>query len=339
MREVGRLGAIVVMLAAACGGSPSPAKSPDGGIGLGAKEIATASAFCTEIRRRSAVVSARCNGGSVEDWLAYNNSFDSCATLDRLVARGTVRYHKEIAAACLGAQSESRGCFDEFGTCYLEAVEGVLGAGAPCLDAYECPVDGTCTAAGIIVNACEPQTCVLFPTKAGDTCRDLPVCFGENLTCVEGQCLANVAEGGACGGARPDCRRGLHCDATLTCAPRAASGPCLDDQSCLPTHFCGAGTCTPRLPIGAPCADAPTGCVAFGSCNGSTFVCEPAGHEGQSCGASEGFASVCVSGTCQNNQDGSSLCPGRQPLGSPCLTGDECASGGCQAGVCATCPR
>jgi hypothetical protein len=256
--------------------------------------------------------------------------------LDQLVVKGTVRYHEDLASACLDAHPEDAACFYNPGQCDYQVIEGLLPAGAPCASSYECPANSICVGPDRNRNSCELQTCVTLPAKAGDNCSAWNFCFSPaGLTCIQGVCVANGDVGASCGDVTlPRCGRGLYCElATMTCAARGQSNPCADDFACVQTHFCSAGTCAPRLPIGAPCAGAPTGCVAFAACDASMGVCVPAGHVGQLCYS----VNVCASGVCESDANGLRTCMQRKPLGATCTTADECVSGGCSQGVCTAC--
>jgi hypothetical protein len=78
------------------------------------------------------------------------------------------------------------------------------------------------------------------------------------------------------------------------CAPVANRRP----ASCPLEDYC-ATVCTPRIAIGAPCADAPTGCMLLGTCNAITNRCVAAGVLGKACG---GY-SLCVSSFCEATTD------------------------------------
>ena len=104
----GALGAVVTAATAlACGSSPN-------GPALSALE------FCAQERDQTAAFSARCLGGSAADWKAYRDAYMPCSRFDELIAAGTVRYHPELAAGCLEAQSADRDCSAPDNFCFVK---------------------------------------------------------------------------------------------------------------------------------------------------------------------------------------------------------------------------
>jgi hypothetical protein len=318
--------AIVLVLFAACGSSAPPPPSP--------------TAFCEQFRAQGASAAARCSGGDAADWLAQVEQYTPCARFGELVTGGTVRYHADLAAACLKEASADVDCNAPASTCFTKTLEGLLPADAPCHSDWECPDNGVCWAPGQYgANACVQNVCVTIPNKAGDLCPDTqPFCFGE-LMCVGGTCVANATAGQACGPSVAACAHGLRCDlASRKCVARSDGSVCVADNECPDTQYCAGSTCSPRIPAGGSCNGMPNACAAWMACNLQTFVCEAAGHVGQQCGLSGGSAFLCAGGVCTTYADGTSSCHAPAANGQPCGTGDDCVSGGCNASLlCAMC--
>jgi hypothetical protein len=326
------LGAVVTAAAAlACGSSPNGPSPP---------RVTTALEFCEQEREQTAAFSARCLGGSAEDWRALRDSYMPCSRFDELIAAGTVTFHLDLAADCLEQQRADRDCSAPENFCFVKTLEGKLPANAPCQNDYECPANGACWAPSeLALNRCGGSVCVTLGDKVGDPCVDLPACYPGVVTCFAGTCVAYLEKGDPCGFDKPRCGPGLRCDAVTTkCAPIEAGSRCGDDFDCLGTEYCDNLDCRPRIAVGASCNGAPTGCVGWASCNTQTFTCEAAGHPGQACGSTMGDDYLCIDSFCQSNGDGSRSCIAPFPLGATCSVGHQCASGGCADNVCAACP-
>src|SRR4029079_4327691 len=115
---------------AGCGPSPAKSNAP-----------ATASAACVALHAAGAASSARCNGGSVADWLAYENSYEDCAAYDRHVAEGTVVYARDMFDSCL-AQYDAA-CKQGL-SCFYDVLRGTVPDGQRCQDAEVCGTTSTC---------------------------------------------------------------------------------------------------------------------------------------------------------------------------------------------------
>jgi hypothetical protein len=316
---------LVTLALASCGSSPS---------GM------TAAAFCAQEREQTAAFSARCLGGSATDWKAYRDAYVPCSRFEELIAGGTVRYHPELAADCLKANSADRDCATPENFCFASTFEGLVPTGAPCRNDYECPPNAACWVRSELgLNTCAQSVCIAVGVKQGDSCADLPFCYPGIAVCVNGTCEAFAVEGDPCGGVdQPSCGPGLRCDPTNGCAPLAAGSLCNSDFDCLGTEFCDGSQCRPRIEVGASCNGAPHGCVGWAACNTQNFVCEAAGHVGQPCGSTMGDESLCIGGACQLSQTSNpNACVPLKQDGEPCQIGSECASGGCDAGLCKTC--
>jgi hypothetical protein len=340
----------VVAGVSSCGSSALTA--PDGGGGGAAGSSAdtsgapaTASAFCSQYRQQDSAYSARCYGGAAADWKANGETYLACARFDTFVTAGTVRYHKELAAACLKTDAVDRSCFAPPSRCFTQTLEGTLTPQAPCTNDYECPANAACWAPQELgFNACAQSTCFAVADKVGDPCTPIPtvnasLCFPGVVSCAQGVCAAYAAAGQACGDTLPACAAGLHCDtASAQCVAIVAGGPCAQDFDCLGTEYCAGTTCSPRIAIGLACDVALGGCVAFAVCNPSG-VCEAASHLGQRCGSSsQGTSFLCVDSVCQPDANGDPRCVAPLANGAACTAGAECASQGCGTdGTCAAC--
>ncbi len=309
---------------------------------------ATASAFCAQHRQQDSAFSARCAGGAAADWQASDDSFIACDRFDTFVAAGTVRYHAELAAGCLKADSADRDCFAPPSRCFTQTLEGTLAANAPCENDYQCPPNAACwTPQEFGYNACGPSTCFAVSDRVDEPCTPLPnttasLCLPGVVTCVQGTCAAYGAQGEPCGDdSLPACAAGLRCDAASSkCVAITAGGACGEDFDCFATEYCAGTSCRPRIAIGQPCTSATDtdDCVAFAFCDPSSQVCEAASHVGQACGSLFGLPNyLCVDGVCQSAPD-ASRCVAPLANGAVCATGTDCASRGCSAaGTCASC--
>jgi len=337
-RSAPRGPAFVVLVAAslaACGSSPN-SPGPDSGVGA----TLSATIFCAQEREQTAAFSARCLGGLAADWKAYRDSYMPCSRFDELIAAGTVRFHPELAADCLRAQSADRDCSTPENFCFAKTFEGLVPVNAPCHNDYECPPNGGCWAPSeFAANACAASVCVALGDKVGDPCTTVPFCYPGIATCLKGVCVAYGKPGDACGlDSEPACGPGLRCGlADPKCVPIAPGSQCGSDFDCVGTEYCDNLQCRPRIAVGASCNGVPTGCVGWASCNEQTFTCEAAGHPGQACGSTQGDDTLCIDSFCQNNGDGSRSCIKPFGLGAACQLGRQCASGGCSDNACATC--
>jgi hypothetical protein len=319
--------------------SPQPDASPEADAPAEAAPVSMLpSMFCLQERGQEAAWRARCLGGTAADWLAILQNDTPCAVLDQLVARGTARFHADLADACLAAAHADRDCSIAEPACVQQVVEGTLATDAPCRSDSECPADAACWAgAQFAYNACQASTCVHVP-GAGEPCTQDPISYCRTgHTCVNFVCTPHGTEGAPCGGVNPSCAAGLVCSgAPGTCQRRRTDGQTCDKQAdCLPDLYCEGGACRPRVHAGAPCVfgrDVPPDCDALSICDGTSRTCVPAGHLGQPCSNHPDARSFCVEGICHGG-----VCSERLPNGSDCVRGTECASGGCATGRCATC--
>jgi len=157
-----------------------------------------------------------------------------------------------------------------------------------CPNAYKCVSSGqTC---GIILNS--DQTTFTYGGCTGQT-----FC---NITLLEGTCLANIPNGGAC--------------TTTGCGPQSA---------------CYNGVCTAityNVAVGGACTEV-NQCQGTAECEGVTCVASTS--TGKSCNATLlcGDASSCINGTC--------AAWGTAKVGTTCTSTIDCAAGlACGSGVC-----
>jgi hypothetical protein len=333
-----RAGPVVVMvltLACSAGSALEPHPAADAAVAQVPVISKLASAFCARERDQEAAWRERCVSGGAVDWRAFLETFTPCPVLDELVARGTARFHAELADACLEANRADRDCSIAESPCANHVVEGMLATGAPCHDDYECPADAGCWAGEqFAYNACAANTCVHLP-GVGEPCLQdpIPYCL-KGLSCVKGVCMPQAREGEPCGVGRPLCAWRLACDGA-TCVQRGFLGGCRRDADCQPTHFCLNGGCALRGAVGGTCfrgeLGLAIGCGAFATCGGDS-VCLPAGRLGQPCSDHPDAPYACAEGICHRG-----VCQEKLANGRDCVRGSECASNGCAGGLCDDC--
>jgi MYXO-CTERM domain-containing protein len=135
------------------------------------------------------------------------------------------------------------------------------------------------------------------------------------LACGATQCAGDQQSG-------PQCTAAAQCtNATVACAPYKCADAfvcatsCALDPDCSSTHFCSAGKCNPKLPVGQPCAKGSqcqsSHCVDWVCCDA-----ECGGNVQNDCQGCSKAVGASADGTCS------------QLEGTPCLTG-VCAAGQC----------
>jgi hypothetical protein len=323
------LGAAVVALGG-CGSSPAKSNAP-----------ATANAACVQLHAANAARSARCVGGALADWESYWAGQDDCQAYDRHVTEGQAEYRPEGWDACLAEYAGS--CDHLVSNCFWEILHGLVPDGQHCQDTGVCGTYSICakigpnaaaTCGSICVRAGnENEACGFYCGDANPCNADIPICTPP-LACVNNVCVKAKAAGASCGDADPvPCGTFLSCSAdptdpqsSGTCQGHVAGGSCRDDAGCIGTEFCFQGTCTPRRGLGAMCADAQTGCVAWAACDSTTGVCVAAGRAPQPCAPFPGTPEflVCAIGSCL---DGLSCVPNANPSASDTCIAMACPSG------------
>ena len=277
MKKFGAVLAVCVAFGG-CGSSPTKSNAP-----------ATASAACLAMHEAISQRNARCLGGAIADWRAYNASLDDCPAYDRHVAEHQVEYVPAGWDACL---AENDGPCDTIpSNCFWEILHGLVPDGQHCQDTEVCGTYSLCfsvsgaACGGVCARAPnENEACGFHCDDSGTPCGDFPFCYFD-MSCQNGICVKTKDSGAACGGGDPlPCSAVQHCTAdpadptsTGTCQPLTAGGPCHVDTDCPRTEFCLAGTCTARRAVGASCADAPRSCVSWTVCDAGG-VCAVAGR-------------------------------------------------------------
>jgi hypothetical protein len=290
---------LALMSAMACGPG---SQSLEGGV-VDAGPLATAKDFCREVWAQYAISEARCYGGAPSDW-ASATALETCSALDAL--KTTIRYERDKASACLDELKArvATECYPML-DCLDQVVVGLVANGQPCTHSAECGHNVTCL-------------------RADDTTCGRPVC--TPLPALGAPCEAACAPGGVCD------------LATMTCVAAVVTlrgEPCEQDWDCALEDFCDT-TCKPRLPVGASCARAPTGCVPLAACDFGTSTCVAAGRPSQRCG----LGGFCLDGFCIGDPAAEGLCSSPLGLGAPCFSGAQCSTGVCGGSVmCTACPR
>lgn len=164
------------------------------------------------------------------------------------------------------------------------------GGGATCFDQFSFVDGGTS----------QTETCIqTSPGQAGDGPCIGTKNGGETIYSWSGQ-GSPPTQAVVC-----DVSAGTTCDGTTQkCVALVAVGqPCTSDGACVPSAYCAfAGTsaqCAARLPDGASCAQAPTGCQTTSTCDAATSTCKPLLDNGAACTTGEQCqSSSCVNGAC-----------------------------------------
>lgn len=316
-----------------CGSSPAKSNAPD-----------TATAACAQLHTAAAARAVRCNGGPTADWVAYEASWDDCATYDQHVREGTVAYLRDKFEACVAEYDLP--CDHTF-NCFYEVLHGLVADGQSCRDSEVCDVNSGCLS--IDANACGEQcmrvahageACGLY--CGGTTpCLDIPFCRYD-AACVDNVCVTPKAVGAPCGGADlTPCAPPAFCTAdpadlqsTGTCALPTSGQTCRADNECPAKEFCLQGTCAARRSQGAACADVPTSCEQWSTCDVASATCVPGGKPGLPCVPypNQPDTTYCLIGYC----DVDAACHGYAGLGESCA-GASCGLGASCDGASLTC--
>jgi len=285
--------------------------------------------------------------------------FGVTALLDAIEA-GTVLYDASDASSCLCATDEIL-VFDDNGPlaplmggggACRSALQGTVALGGACTLDFECLSDGICVEGG----ACGICTA---RTPIGGSCTSTSECargadFGA--LCDAGRCVearfVDVPSGGTCD--VPDvvgdvatigsCPAGELCsfEDEVCVTPPGPGEPCT--TVCATGYFCAPDVCTAievSRRVGDPCDDMLSGdpiricdmfagleCGPAGTCECPAGSCTRSGAIGEAC--SEIFQ--CEPGAyC----DGA-VCAARLGAGATCTSPEQCRSGACETGSCAT---
>jgi hypothetical protein len=324
-----RMMGVAIAALAGCGSSPAKSNAP-----------ATARAACNELLAAAAARGARCSGGPVADWMAYEASFQDCAAYEGHVASGEVQYVRDRFEAC---RAEYDLPCDHAFNCFYEVLHGLTADGQPCRDTEVCGTDSACFSvdgascgevcarAGVENEACGFYCGGTTPCLAFPFCRYDLVCSGNNV-CVKGK---NV--GATCGGADTvPCAVPAFCTAapadpqsTGTCTLPVSGGACRADNECLATEFCAQGACAARRGPGGSCSDEPTACATWATCDASSGTCVAAGKPGAAClpfpGSGDPPAGYCWIGLCGlDNMCIATAGPGGSCEQTSCAVGSGC---------------
>jgi hypothetical protein len=286
------------------GGVPLDAGSVDGGAGV---------AFCdaTYGSLRTAFDGCCASGDKLTDQFKFIDAIYAAITKDcesavsGAIAHGRVAFDPTAAAACVSAFQQriaAGNCWNQVDTnqpgppvfgasACTGVVRGLQGSGAPCAVDFECrdgltcvgwtgASDGTCRAPGAAGLPCE---------QAPDAGSALYIDWGlgNHPSCASGAyCVTPTCK--AQGGSGAKCSEDQACQSPLTChlgkcsssGISADGGACDGKVDCAEGSYCaipdgGAGTCTPRVPLGGDCT--PSGDQCKGLCvvpdGGKTGVC------------------------------------------------------------------
>ena len=161
---------------------------------------------------------------SCEDWL-YGGAFTGCQTPGTLPDGSLCSSGLQCAS---GECSAELGC----GTCGTNALVGENCKDRACANGLECTLDGVCTEARYLGDACDIDSpCV------------------KALNCVDGVCAKKGVEGTSCAGDSLACDivQGLRCGETNLCEPiatpgigEACFGICAAGAACTGTGRCAA---------------------------------------------------------------------------------------------------
>jgi hypothetical protein len=343
---------IAAVLLASCGGSSKTSTTTSSDAAGDHRDAAVAvldasdagspvAEACAQIHAATVAAMVLCYGGGATDWQAFYDSFDSCAYFVRDVAAGTIAFDPQALPGCLQELATSP-CAAPTQCEYTEVMRGSVVAGQHCADNYVCAGGGDCPPGGCN-EACE------MGVGLGESCAST---FCGEGTCLNGVCTRLATLGEACGNSTGDiyCAPPLYCDvgaavgaAKGTCAKVVDGGVCYADWDCIPTQFCLAGTCTPRRPLGAGCADATTSCETWSVCDttSATPTCVHGGKVGEPCADAPGsnVATICFSPGYCNARSFTCMTAGQR--------GGDCSEAPCASGLacsydtpstCGNCP-
>lgn len=302
---------------------------------------------------------ARCGAGLGIEGVLFSASAERCLARHRLdrnswvylgywntvLARGTMVWHPEVAAACV-AWAREHPCDRplplwtdpdpwsfEFADADCAAVwEGQVEPGGGCEISEECR-DGWCDGRP----GC-PGRCRSFVPEGGDCtvsreCAAGLICERHERACREPDPRPPLpSEEEPCAAEGPPCRPGLWCDSqgVDTCrARREAGSGCSSDVQCRAGLLCLEGGC--RAPTlvgragGACDGDSLCDSLAFLTCEAGR--CAARGFYGDDCTDAwflcrEGYA--CSGGICLQ----------LRPDGAPCTSDSQCVNRGCVDGRC-----
>jgi hypothetical protein len=360
--------ALILGLAAACGGDDAQGGTGNQGDGAGAgADSGTDDIALDQLPRKYAAAVCEAFAGCAGNLYLVFRPGEECAKttavtveeglapLTAAVTAGRVLYHPQRVQACLdelaagGCDSLSR---REPESCQ-RALEGTVEAGGDCTLDAECAGDQYCK----LGDAC-PGKCAAYEV-AGGACVSTDDC-ASGLECDDnGHCVAPAQKGELCQQGEPDCANGLVClgedssakiPGTCYTIEEGLSGE-LGDECALSGSLCQAGyACeiTSTSPIEGSCVaqvEANAGChlALPDECPESQYCklgrdllaagsCTDKPGAGQKCAAGIGTATICAPYT--RCDDG--LCRELAHAGEDCTANDTCYSNHCVDGACVT---
>jgi hypothetical protein len=202
---------------------------------------------------------------------------------DIVVNMARVEACEAAVTAALPAIQQCKGDFefiDLLATC-SDLVDGQLAVGTPCADTDSCASPASCQGADDKTQqkgTCQP------PSPLGGVCPNgnLSPQFGTDShpycapggVCSQNECIATIAEGGACKNDNSCATR--RCVAGVCTAPlpskSAVGGVCGTTSDCVSSTRCVGGVCEARLGGGEACTDGSDACGTFcesGKCWGT----------------------------------------------------------------------
>ncbi len=296
--SVGMVAAVVIALAAACGGSTSSV--PSGGAAQACSDAATAA--CDRVAACSPFLVQYLYG----DVQTCASRFQSTCT-NAATAHGTGWTPTAEEACAKAVPGET--CADVVSNnppSACRASAGQLANGVACGDPSQCQSQ--------YCNLGTSGTCGACATRAASACnRDQDCNYGQ--VCVTGGCVAPGLSGSTCDGTHP-CNKTLACKNGTCAAPDQAGASCVVGDkdnlfgSCdeLQGLYCHAVSrvCTalPLVKPGQPCGlvnGGLTGCYAFGACPQAGGTCTAALADGASCTAKDHCMppAECSGGVCK----------------------------------------
>ncbi len=215
------------------------------------------------------------------------------------IARGTMTYDAQVAAACVRWQVDGECTTTSFPASCLQVFVGTLADDDPCYLDRECGRGGECV-------GCEPEECCqgtcFIPGETGEPCNEYGacapglVCDDAGQTCVAGPepCRSDA-----------DCAAEQSCEGSGTCLDVVAAGEtCFnypparqltarpdyrDSSNCAPGLSCVDSVCIRTDYVGAPCNDydhcwGGLQCRYDAAIGRDTDTCQPRSTIGEPCG-------------------------------------------------------
>jgi hypothetical protein len=346
--------ALVLPFLLACGSVESSTAS--GSSGAGGSNAAALPAACEHLFANLAAYDKAC-GAAPAEFPDHKISVETCIGL--VTAPGSLVKPSDFDACAsrLGATPCDDGasyyaCFGYGGDLIFpnHDVKGTRHVGESCVASLQCE-SGYCDGLG----GCGKCLAV---ARVGEACPAPQIDLCVDSECREGICqLEGLREGESCANMKGvNCQQTLYCNKygasndTAACVPlRTAGDACVSSGQCEQDLFCKASTCTPRLPLGAPCQSdgyGYTGCkdtCVKGVC--SVWKLGLAENEDCSVGYCRRDLS-CSNGVCKDLHylpqgapcqagEGVPACVAGLFCKAPCPPGGPCPS----VGVCAALPK